>query len=91
MRDIEPLSTKDGYGVVVPEDVDRALSGLWKGVPYAAADLYDRYSDAAREVGRAPGHPVAFGQELARRGHHRTKRVVAKGGRQVVAWVLTRP
>lgn len=89
MREIEPLSTDEGYGAVVPQDVDRALNGLWKGAPYAAADLHARYADAAREAGRAPGHPVAFGQELARRGHQRTKRVVVKGGRQVVAWVLT--
>jgi hypothetical protein len=92
MRDIEPLGE---YGVVDEQDVDKALEKLAAGTRYAASDLYARYSDAAREAGRTPGHAVAFGQSLKRRGLIRVKTVVGGAGRghkgrgkQVSAWVI---
>jgi hypothetical protein len=94
MRDIEPVQT---YGSVNEDDVRRALNGLQKGVRYAASDLYARYSDAAREAGRQPGHPVGLGQVFARWGLVRAK--ITQGGpgagrgrsgrgRQVTAWEI---
>jgi hypothetical protein len=93
MRDIEPVSE---YGALVPQDAARAVNGLHVGAVYLASELYARYAEAAREAGRSPAHPVAFGQELKRQGHIRVKKRVGGGGRghrgqgrQVSAWQLT--
>lgn len=96
MRDIEPLAS---YGAVVPEDVQATIRDLKGGNRYAAADLYNRYADAAREAGRSPGHPVAFGQALKAHGLIRVKINIGGPGRgkkakkgdksrQVSAWLL---
>lgn len=85
------------YGVVVREDVLRTLNGLTRGQRYSAADLYQRYSDAAKEAGRIPGHPVGLGQHLSQIGLQRSKITVGgpgagrgrKGqGRQVASWTI---
>lgn len=94
MRAIEPVGTS---GALIPEDVDTALNGLRVGAVYLASELYERYASVAREAGRTPAHPVAFGQALSRQGHHRVKRRVGGSGRghsggqgrQVSAWQLT--
>lgn len=94
MRDIEPTAS---FGVMVGRDVEATLNGLRKGERYSASDLYDRYSDVAKEAGHNPGHKVAFGQALARLGLTRAKMTVGgpgagRGrsgrGRQVVAWMI---
>lgn len=93
MRDIEPA---DEYGALIPADAARAVNGLRVGMVYLASDLYARYVGVARDAGRSPAHPVAFGQELRRQGHLRVKKRVGGGGRggrgegrQVSAWQLT--
>lgn len=93
MRDIEPMQTS---GALVLVDVHKAINGLQVGVVYLSSELYQRYSSAAREAGRTPAHPVAFGQELKRQGHLRVKRRMGGAGRghrgagrQVSAWQLT--
>jgi hypothetical protein len=92
MRDIDPVSA---YGVVHSDDVNKSLNGLTSGARYAAADLYERYAAMVREDGRSPGHPVGYGQALARLGLDRVKMTVGgagKGqtgrGRQISAWVV---
>jgi hypothetical protein len=81
MRDIDPVSEN---GTLDDRDVSRALEGL-AGV-YLTSDLYARYGDAAREAGRTPAHPIAFGQALKRHGGQRKSRTVQ--GRQVGAWLV---
>jgi hypothetical protein len=83
MRDIQPLGDQN-HGALVPEDVTRALTGL--AGTYAAADLYARYADAAKEAGNVPAHPVAFGQELARRGCVRRTVFDKRKGHRVKGW-----
>lgn len=93
MRDIEPASE---YGSVLTEDVVNTIKDLRGGYRYAAADLYARYCDVAKEADRLPGHPVAFGQELRRQGMLRRQMTVGgsgrggKGGRgrQVSGWQM---
>ena len=83
MRDIEPVT---GYGKLNEDDAERALEGLAPGA-YRAADLYARYSDAAKEAKRTPAHPVALGQYLSRRGFKRRKRTTNRG--QAAVWDIT--
>lgn len=83
MRDIQPVT---GYGTLNEDDAARALEGLAPGT-YRASDLHARYSDAAREAGRVPAHPVALGQFLSRRGFRRRKRADSHG--QAVVWDIS--
>lgn len=82
MEKLEPISLN---GMIEKTDVETTLKGLSPGV-YPARVLHSRYAEVARQNGRLPAHPTAFGQALVRMGYLRKKQRVR--GQQIHCWVI---
>lgn len=57
------------HGPIHPGDVDETI-GSMSGV-CAARDIYERYCEVARSHQRHPGHIIALGKVLIKRGVYR--------------------
>ena len=69
---------------VNPADVRKLVDQLPVGVRLKAGDLHKRYARIASAAGRAPGHPVALGQQLRKMGMVRGK--IQTSGVNAACW-----
>ena len=75
-----------GIPSVHDEDVRAVIEEMDRSVRYPSRDLYQAYAKVARDAGRQPGHPSAFGQALGRAPLTRCR--VKRAGKVMHCWYL---
>lgn len=75
-----------GMPSIDDRDLMKVIRAMTSSKRYAAKELYETYAKIARDAGRTPAHPVAFGQGLRKAGLMR--RSVRYEGKVVRGWML---